>query len=158
MTGPRILREAIKDQFLAVIGEVKDLKPVEPKNRFQRRARTALALFSNLSSLFVYLILIVSALKLLFLFASHNGRIVQAFDNSKYTMTPMILFMILICLLTVRLLHHVSKFVRSYRVMSIIGCAIAIKIMVKTSIILFTATTLRGMGAAGWALFSGQLK
>ena len=105
VTGPRVLREAIKDQFLAVIGEVKDLKPVEPKNRFQRRARTALALFSNLSSLFVYLILIVSALKLLFLFASHNGRIVQAFDNSKYTMTPMILFMILICLLTVRLLH-----------------------------------------------------
>src|SRR5436190_9697465 len=39
VTGPRVLREAIKDQFLAVIGEVKDLKPVEPKNRFQRRAR-----------------------------------------------------------------------------------------------------------------------
>jgi predicted DNA-binding antitoxin AbrB/MazE fold protein len=158
MTAPRVVVDAVKEQFKRIVEEVRDIRPAEPKNKMQRVARTMLAYFNNASSFFVYLILIAGILKLLFLFAAHSSKIAQAIDNAKYTLTPLALIVLLLCLLGVRGLHKISSFVRSYRVMSIIGCAIAIKFMIKTSIVLFTATSLSSMGAAAWQLFTGALR
>lgn len=129
MTGPRVVTDAIRQQFKQVIDTVRDIRPAEPKNKIQRFTRTTLAAFSNASSFFIYVVLIAAALKVLLLFGAHNSRLVQAIDNAKYTMMPLFLIVVLLCLLAVRALHRISSFVRSYRVMSILGCAIAIKFL-----------------------------
>jgi hypothetical protein len=158
MTAPRIVVEAIKDQFKMIVAEVRNIKPIKPRNRMQENARKAVAVFNNLSSLLVYIILIAATLKLLFLFAANNTKIVAAIESAKYTSLPLILILILVCMLAVRGLHKISAFVRSYRIMAIFGCLIAIKLLIKTTIVLFTATSLTGMGIAAWQLLSGVLK
>jgi len=157
-TGPRFLRDMIKEQFSAIVSEVRDIRPANPTNKMQTSTRTVLAYFNNLSSLFIYVILIAAALKVVFLFAGHNARIVEAFEHAKYFMAPFVLMLLLLCLLIVRAFHWISSFVKSYRVMSIFGCLIAIKLMVKTSVVLFSATTFRSMGAAAGQLLMGTLK
>jgi len=157
-TGPRFLRDMIKEQFNAIVSEVRDIRPAEPANKMQKSTRTVLAYFNNLSSLFIYVILIAAALKVVFLFAGHNARIAEAFENAKYFMAPFVLMLALLCLLIVRAFHWISKFIKSYRVMSILGCVIAAKFLFKTSIVLFTATSFRAMGDAAGQLLLGALK
>jgi predicted DNA-binding antitoxin AbrB/MazE fold protein len=156
--GPAEIRDLIKQQFQGIVAEVRDIRPAEAKNKVQATLKTLLAYFSNISSLFIYVILIAAALKVIFLFAGQSTRLVQAFENMKYLMTPLTLFLILMCLLTMRGLHRISKFVKSYRVMSLLGCAIAIKVLIKTSIVLFTAASFREMGGAAGQLFMSALK
>lgn len=155
--GPKEIRDWIKREFRKIVTEVRDIQPVEP-NKVQTTMRDGLAYFNNVSSLCIYVILIAAALKVIFLFAGQSTRIVQAFENIKFLMTPINLALILICLLMIGGLQKISRFVKSYRVMSILGCAIAIKVMIKTSIVLFTATSFNAMGAAAWELFAGALK
>lgn len=156
--GPKEVRDMIKQQFRNIVKEVRDIQRVEAKPGLQTAMRDGLAYFNNVSSLCIYVILIAAALKVIFLFAGQSTRIVQAFENIKFLMTPITLILILLCLLMIGGLHKVSRFVKSYQVMSILGCVIAIKVMIKTSIVLFTGTSFPAMGAAAWELFAGALK
>ena len=156
--GPKEVRDMIKQQFRNIVKEVRDIQRVEAKPGLQTAIRDGLAYFNNVSSLCIYVILIAAALKVIFLFAGQSTRIVQALENIKFLMTPITLILILLCLLMIGGLHKISRFVKSYQVMSILGGVIAIKVIINTSIVLFTGTSFSAMGAAAWELFAGALK
>ncbi len=150
--------QLIVSQFKDIRDEVLNRQPAEPTNKVQSITRSTLAIFNNLSSLFIYVVLLGTILKVIVIFGAHNARVVRAIEGMSVSIIPFICLVVILCLFFVRALQWISRFVRSYRVMTIIGALVALKFMIKTSILLFTADSFSGMGGTLWQFVSGALK
>jgi len=141
-----LLWEMIVDQWNAVKKMVFDLQPSTPSNKPQKFIRSALALFSNLSSLFIYLVLIFIALKTLVLsIAKSEGALDRVVSSIGPQFITFPLVVILLVLVSVRVLLSISKFIKSYRIMTIIGIITVVTSLVKASVQLVMAESVSGM-------------
>jgi predicted DNA-binding antitoxin AbrB/MazE fold protein len=155
---PPILWEYIVEQFERIKNSVFDVEPSEPSNKIQKHTRAMLLKFSGLTALLIYVVLLGMILKFIFILGAHNVRVIRALEGMSISIIPFGFLVILLCLLFVRALQIISSFIRSYRVLAIIGTVVAVRSMVKTSILLFTANSFSGLGGTIWEFVSGALK
>ena len=155
---PAIIWEWIVTNFNDIRERVVDTEPSTPANRAQKVIRKALTIVGNLSSLLIYLVLLMLGLRLLLLWRFPNQNVVNALAHLVGANIAFWALLILGVLVFVRVLFAISDFVKSYRVMTIIGVIAAGKAIAKTSVLLLTATSIRGIWGPLWQFFSGALK
>jgi len=89
---------AMKRKFGDIVYEVRNTDPPEPDNKVQKYTRKSLALFTNISSLFIYVVLIAATLKILILFGAHHTKVFEALKNMGIYIVPFIFVIVLVCL------------------------------------------------------------
>jgi predicted DNA-binding antitoxin AbrB/MazE fold protein len=155
---PAIFWQWIVKNFNGIRERVVDTEPSTPANKTQNVIRKALAIVGNISSLLIYLVLLMLGLKLLLLWRFPNQNVIDTLAHLVGANIAALALLILGVLVFVRVLFAISDFVKSYRVMTIIGVLAAGKAIVKTSVLLLTATSIRGIWGPLWEFFSGALK
>ena len=154
---PPIILQTIRGNIVGIWERVIDYHPAENPNSVQRFIRAALTITGNISSLIVYCALLFVAGKIIMLWISPGANPLTTFGHMARNI-PQFALLILAGVLSVRLLFVISDFVKSYKIMSLFGTAIASVALGKTMILLVKATSIRGISGAVWQVFSGTLK
>ena len=158
LSVPPILLTLIGEKFGDIVAEVRNIDRPESTNKIQKYTRSSLAYFTNLSSLFIYLALLAAVFKIIILFGARQTRIVHALEYNYFGLALVVTVATLLALLGVQALQKIAHVFRSYRVMAVIGSVIAIRFMIRTTFVLFTAASVTNMGSAAWQLLSGAFR
>lgn len=155
---PRPLWDKVVDGYEDMKDFVLNRERPESENLPQKKIRAGLAIFSNVSTLFIYLVLIGIVLKFIgiWLLRTRNATdLISGLGGSLFLIPVLI---ILVCLTSVNVLLRISKFIKSYRIMSIIGLWAVLHSLGKTAVLLITAKSLSGMWTTLWQFASGSFK
>jgi hypothetical protein len=154
----KYLWEKVTDQCSDLWQTITDLKPSQPGNRPQKFIRSALALFNNLSSLFIYVVLLIAVTKIGVLWLVRSGRANDLLASFGPHLVTILLLFTFLFFASVRLLVKISNFIKSYRIMTLIGLVSVVWFLAKGAVVLVTAKNLSDLGHTSWQFLLSALK
>ena len=135
----------IEVQLNAIKELVCELKPIEPTNKYQKFVRAVLTFFTNLLTALIFGVLLLLICKLLLQFFYPDLRTENAVDI--LSRVPIAGLAILFAFFwSLRVLLLISKLIRSYRVLTILGLTSVITSLLDNIEALFEAESLAGHG------------